>query len=318
MLIVNLLLFLVACLVLVTSGSLVVKSLAKITSFLRLSEFTVAFIIVAFATSVPELFVGIASGIAKNTALALGTIIGANIINLTLIVGITILLGRGVKIKSKKIKIDALYMVLITALPIILFSIGRMISRLDGIILLFAFSLYATRIFKERKKFTKKVENMVKRSDVVLTTFLFIFSIALLFFSAKFVVHYATLLSAALLLPPILVGLFLIAIGTTLPELIFQSRAILMGHPEMALGNLIGTVVINSTLVLGVTALIYPITANFLLFFVGAVFMMIVAFLFATFVESGSKLYIKEGISLILLYIFFIMIEFYIRGMSLG
>jgi cation:H+ antiporter len=109
-------------------------------------------------------------------------------------------------------------------------------------------------------------------------------------------------------------GLFLISFGTTLPELVFESRAVLMGHSEMALGNLIGTVIVNSTLVLGITSLIQPITADFLLFITAGVFMLIVAFLFATFTESGNRLDIKEGISLILLYAFFVMIEFYVRG----
>ena len=135
----------------------------------------------------------------------------------------------------------------------------------------------------------------------------------MLFFCANFVVEYAGLLSIGIALPTIMISLFLVAIGTTLPELVFETRAVLTGHSEMALGNLIGSVVVNSTLVLGITALIYPITANFLLFVVGAIFMIIIAFLFATFVESGSKLYWKEGVSLILFYIFFCIIEFYLQ-----
>ncbi|MBU3941455.1 MAG: sodium:calcium antiporter [Nanoarchaeota archaeon] len=313
MLINNLIIFLIACIVLVISGSLLVKTLTKIASFLRLSEFVVGFIIMAFATSIPELFVGITSAIAKNPALALGNVIGANIINLTLVIGIAILLGRGIKIESKKTKTDSLYMVFIAALPMVLMIIGGSLSRIDGIILLAAFALYARRILQQRKLFKKEVENGIKRKEIILTTILFVFSLALLFLSAKFVVEYATLLSVDLALPPIIVGLFIISLGTTLPELTFGSRAVLAGHSEMALGNSIGSVIVNSTLVLGITSIIYPITANILLFSVSAIFMVVIAFLFATFVESGNKLYIKEGISLILLYIFFVIIEFYIN-----
>jgi len=313
MLITNLIVFLIACLVLVISGNLLVKTLTKIAAFLKLSEFVVGFIIMAFATSIPELFVGITSALAGKSALALGNVIGANIINLTLVVGIAILLGRGIKIESKKTKTDSLYMVFIAALPMILMIIGGSLSRIDGIILLAAFALYAGRILKQRRLFKKEVEDGIKRKDIILTTILFVFSLALLFLSARFVVGYATLLSVDLALPPIIVGLFIISIGTTLPELTFGSRAVLAGRSEMALGNLIGSVIVNSTLVLGITSIIYPITANILLFSVSAIFMVIVAFLFATFVESGDRLYIKEGISLILLYIFFVIIEFYIK-----
>jgi len=314
MLIVNLLIFALACIVLVTSGTLLVKTLTKIAAFLKLSEFVVGFIIMAFATSIPELFVGITSAIAKNPALSLGNVIGANIINLTLVIGIAVLLGRGIKIKSRKTKTDALYMVFIATLPIVLIIIGGSLSRIDGIILLVAFALYARRILKQRKLFKKEVEDGIKRPEIIITTILFIFSLALLFLSARFVVEYATVLSGDLALPPIIVGLFIISLGTTLPELTFGSRAVLAGHSEMTLGNSIGSVIVNSTLVLGIVSIICPITANMLLFSVSAIFMVVVAFLFATFVESGNKLYIKEGISLIMLYIFFVIIEFYIKA----
>lgn len=315
MLIMNLMLFLIACVVLVIAGSFLVKSLSRIGSYLRISEFVIGFMIMAFATSVPELFIGISSALAKNTALALGTVIGSNIADLTLVIGIAILLKRGIVIESKKTKTDALYMFFIAALPFVLMWIGNSISRIDGIILLGAFFVYAKKLFKERKIFKKEVKNHEKKWEPILNTVLFIFSLALLFLSSRFVVKYATLLSIDLLISPIIIGLFLIAIGTSLPELVFESRAVLMGHSEMALGDLIGSVIVNSTLVLGVTALIFPITANFLLFFSSGIFMLIVAFLFATFVESGNKLYIKEGVSLILLYMFFIIIEFYIKGL---
>ncbi|OIO61191.1 hypothetical protein COY26_04905 [Candidatus Woesearchaeota archaeon CG_4_10_14_0_2_um_filter_33_10] len=313
MLIINLISFLISCIVLIISGTLLVKTLAKIAAFLKLSEFVVGFIIMAFATSIPELFVGITSALTKNPALALGNVIGANIINLTLVIGIAILLGKGIKIESKKTKTDALYMVGIAALPMVLMVIGGSLSRIDGIILLAAFALYARRILQQRKLFKKEVEDSIKRKDIILTTILFVFSLALLFLSARFVVEYATSLSVDLALPPIIVGLFIISIGTTLPELTFGSRAVLAGHSEMALGNSIGSVIVNSTLVLGIVSIIHPITANILLFSVSAIFMVVVAFLFATFVESGNKLYVKEGISLILLYIFFVIIEFYIK-----
>jgi cation:H+ antiporter len=314
MVIIDLALFILACLVLVLSGTLLVKSLSKIASYLHMSEFVVSFILMAFATSVPELFVGISSAMTKTTALSLGNVIGANILNMTLIAGIIILLRRGIVIESKKTKADALYMFFIITLPFILMWIGHQISRIDGIILLAAFFLYVRKLYKERKVFTKEAENNIKKVNPVMNTFLFISSLVLLYFSSQFVVNYATSLSMELLLPPVLLGLFLISFGTTLPELVFESRAVLMGHPEMALGNLIGSVILNSTLVLGVTSMIYPITADFLLFITAGVFMLIIAFLFATFTESGNKLDIKEGISLILLYAFFIIVEFYVKG----
>jgi len=112
------------------------------------------------------------------------------------------------------------------------------------------------------------------------------------------------------MVPSILIGLFMISIGTTLPELTFESRAVLSKHRYMALGDLIGSVVVNSTLVLGVTSIIQPIVADFLLFLSSASFMIVISFLFMTFVESEKKITIQEGLALILLYTLFIVVIF--------
>jgi len=314
MLITNLILFFLACLVLVFSGTMLVKTLTKIAIYLRLSEFVIGFILMGLATSMPELFVGVSSALAGNGAFGLGNVIGSNILNITLIGGIIVLLGGGIRIESKKTKKDALYMFFIALLPVILMWIGHSLSRIDAFLLLGAFLLYTKKLLRERKEFTKEPKEREKRWEPIINTFLFVISIVLLFFSSKYIITYASLLSIDLSLPPILIGLFLISVGTTLPELVFESRAVQMNHSEMALGNLMGSVIVRSTLVLCTTALISPITAHFSLFLSSGFFMVVVAFIFATFVESGNRLYFKEGISLIMLYVFFVILEFIIKG----
>ena len=115
-----------------------------------------------------------------------------------------------------------------------------------------------------------------------------------------------------------LTGLFIISIGTTLPELTFGVRAAMLKHGDMALGNQVGTVIINSTLILGIVALIYPITANFPAFLISSVFLIIISFIFITLVSSGRSLSIKAGIFLILIYLFFMIVEFYIQSVSVS
>ena len=313
MLITNLILFLLFCVILVTSGGLLVKSLKKIAGYLHVSEFIVGFILMAFATSLPELFVGISSALNKETSLALGNIIGANILDLTLVMGIIILLGREIKIKNKRTKKDALYMVGFTALPLLLMLIGSSISRFDGFILITAFVAYSVILYREGRLKSKEFVMVEKRWEPIAYTMLFAVGLTLLFASSHYVVRYAQALSLDLNFPPILIGLFLISIGTTLPELTFGVRAVMTGNSEMALGDQIGSVIANATL--GITALIHPISANLVLFFTSGIFMIIVAFLFATFTESGNKLSYKEGISLIMLYVFFLIVEYYIKGL---
>jgi len=199
MIIANLLLVLMACLVLVGSGELLVKSLKKIAGFLHVSEFVVGFILMAFATSLPELFVGISSAINKKSSLALGNVIGANILNLTLVMGIIILLGNGIKIKNKRTKTDALYMVGLAALPLFLMLIGSSISRIDGVILIAAFFIYSAVLLKKRKGKVKEFTMVEKRWEPIVYTILFIIGLALLFLSSHFVVKYASLLSIELI-----------------------------------------------------------------------------------------------------------------------
>jgi len=99
----NLIFFLVSAVFLVISGIYLVKSVYKVSEFLRISSFSAAFIIVAFATSLPELFVGISSAVQGTPALSMGNVIGASIIDITLIIGIFIIANKGIETRSAKI-----------------------------------------------------------------------------------------------------------------------------------------------------------------------------------------------------------------------
>jgi cation:H+ antiporter len=314
MIITNFLFFALFCIVLFASGVVLVESLSKIARFLRITEFTAAFIIMAIATSLPELFVGISSALEKSPSLSLGNIIGANILNLTLVTGLIILAGRGLKIKSKETKKDALLMLIPVAALIILSFIGNSLSRIDGAILVCIFFIYSYRLIKQRKQeFKEKLENEIKRYDIVIHSMLFVVSLLLMFYSSKLVVHYAILLSQALKVPTIAIGLFLISIGTVLPELTFGISAALKNKGEMALGDQIGTIVVNSTFIIGIVAIIQPITTSMMIFMISAAFLLFSAFIFATFFQVSRKLYVIEAIALIFLYLLFVFVEVYAR-----
>lgn len=313
MLLLTIALFIASCLVLVISGSFLVKSLIIITRFLKLTEFVGAFMIMALSTTIPELFVGISSALAKQSSLAFGTVIGSNIANLTLIGGIAVILARNVKITKTAIKKDVLYMVLIAALPMLLMLIGHKLSRIDAGILLGVFVIHGYVLIKTQKKYTSKLKNKIGPWKILIYALVFLASLGLLYASSHYVVQYGTDLALGLMLPPIFIGLFFLALGTSLPELVFSIKSMTDDHSEFALGDLIGSVIINSTLVLAVTALIFPITTNFFLFLTSAVFMILATMLFAAFVRSGNKFTYLEGISLILLYVLFLIVELNIQ-----
>ena len=142
---------------------------------------------------------------------------------------------------------------------------------------------------------------------------LFIFSIAILFVSANFLVKYAHLLAIDIGMPDILIGLFLVALGTSLPELAFETRAALAKKGEMSLGDAMGSVICNSTLVLGVTALITPITDSFVIFLTSSLYMLFIILIFSYFIKSKNGLSWKKALVLILLYILFVLFEFFIK-----
>ena len=311
-LIITLSLFLLACISLAMAGFLLLKSITKISTFLRLSAFITGFTIIALSTSIPELFVGIAAAIDKTPVISLGTVIGSNIADLTLVAGIAILATGGIKIPRRHIKHDVILMILITLLPILLSVLGKQLSQLDGAVLVLTFIIYWCHLIKKTKN--HELTESISRISVIGYTLLFVASIIILYIAAEYTVIYGTQFAIAMGLPALFVGLFFLAIGTSLPELIFETTAMVKGLSEFALGDIIGSVVTNSTLVIGITALIAPIDLQQILFLTAAGFMVVAAILFSTFIDANNKLTKAEGITLILFYILFTITEFTIKG----
>jgi cation:H+ antiporter len=311
--IINLIYFAISCALLVASGIYLTKSMAKIARFLGIPEFSVAFIIMAFATSIPELFIGVSSAFYGNPELSLGNILGANILNLTLISGIIILVSKEIKMHPLKTEKDSYMMLFAVILLTGLYILGETLSRIDGIILLAFFSINTYSIFKKRKKYSKKINNTEKQYKFY-WLLVFLISLVLLFISANLAVRYATGLAMDLNIPQIVIGLFLLSIATTLPELTFGVSAVALKHESMAIGDQIGTIITNSTLILGIVALINPITSELVPFMIAALFMIVSAFVFIKFIKTGHKLERMEGIILILIYILFIILEIFLKG----
>lgn len=310
--------FILSCFVLVAGAELLIKSLARMAMYFHMSDFVVGFMVVALATSIPELFIGVTSAREGNAELSVGNVIGSNIIDLTLVVGILALLRRGIKVETKAVRTDTLYMFFISVLPLAL-MLDQRLDKLDGFLLLAAFCFYVLRVFRQRERFSEESLDHVSHRQFARSLVLAVVSVLMLLASAEFLVKFSTSLASDLFSPSILVGLFLLSIGTSLPELIFGSGAMLMKHKYMAFGDLIGSVVANNTLVLGVTALACtcPVQPNFLIFLMSSFFMVVVAFLFTTFVEVEKHILWQEGVALILLYVFFVIIMLNIRVLEI-
>lgn len=156
--------FIGSCAILVRSGAWMIRSLTRIAKYLQVTEFFVAFILMAFATSVPELFVGITSALHGRPELSFGNVIGSNIINLTLAVGVGVMIAKGLKCEGAIIQRSSIYTVVIALLPILLMLDGS-ISRVDGVVLILALVFYLQRLFYQKERFTKVFSNAFHRDQ---------------------------------------------------------------------------------------------------------------------------------------------------------
>lgn len=305
----NILIFISAFIVLILSGSFTVNSLTRLSISLRFSFFVLGFILMATATTVPELLVGITSALDRAPSLSLGNVLGSNITNLGLILGLVALFKKKITVASKIIKDDVLYLALLILLSLFLLFDGNL-TRLEGLILIGGFVVYLAKIISERKEFKAIAENGPLFKGCFLNFLIFTVSVILLILSAKYVVDYGILIAKNLNLPLILFGLSAVAFGTSLPELVFALKAAKADKEEMVLGDLIGACAINSSLILGVTALIYPISEiDFPSFFKAIFFLLLILLIFVLEMRIKGILSRLSAILLILLYFVFLFSE---------
>lgn len=315
MLLISLIKFISSAILLSVSAVFIVRSLIKIARYFRLSDFTASFIVIASATSLPELSVAITAAIANSPEITVGAVIGSNIANLTIVTGLTALVARQINVVGIIKKRDASYMTYINIIMLLLIA-DRSLSRPDGAILLLIYIYYIWRLFQQQKYFEQKPRR-IKKNHIFQSLAIFGASIAVLLVSADLAVKSAQEIGLALSLPVIFIGMIVVALGTSLPELVFGLGAIKEGKRDLAMGDLIGSVVTNSTLILGLTAFITPISfSSFGAYDTGIVYFIITLLLFNIFMWSKKELSWREGISLIFVYILFLGTQFFV-GVSL-
>lgn len=308
--------------ILVKSADLSIIALRRVAKQTKTGLFALSAVILAIGTSFPELFVSITSAIEKEPGITLGVIIGSNIANISLVAGLTAFIVGKVNVHGDFLKRDVLIALIAGVLPLILIFDGEL-SRVDGFILLAIYGAYATGFFKsryleiaeEQKKesfyyrFLRKVNHMNGTKTKEFGK-LFV-GIALLLFSADVIVKLSTQLALAAGIEVFVIGLILIAAGTSLPELAFSLRSLEDHQPSMFFGNLLGSIIANSTLVIGAAAVIYPIkmTIDSEYIIAGGAFLLVFTS-FWYFIRSKHRLDRWEAGVLLLLYSTFLLITF--------
>jgi len=309
--------FILAFLLLAKSSEILVRSITALARFFKVSEYVIAFIFMSMATSIPELFVGISSSINHIPEFSLGNILGANFLNITLVIGLVTFLGSGLNVGSKIKRRNFLIIFGLAFLPLLLASDG-MLSRGDGLVLIMSFSFYIYILIHEKEYFTKTL-NHVKRKKYfdgkIFRQFArFFIGILLLILASSLIVWAGLRVTDSLGLSALAFGILFISLGTALPELAFGVRARFLKHGSMTVGNSLGSIAFNSTLIVGIVSLINPIKIdiNTLDYLTITGFLFLGLLLFNIAVYSKSYLSRKEGLLLFLLYVIFLITEYFI------
>ncbi|MFH0956814.1 MAG: sodium:calcium antiporter [Candidatus Aenigmatarchaeota archaeon] len=314
MLLLNLLLFLVSLVVLVKSAEYAVNYSSRLARAFHISEFIVSFFIISVISVFPEATVSIVSAFQGIPEFGLGTLLGSNVADLSLVFGIVaIFSAKGVAVKSEILKNDLLYLVLLLV-PIVLGFDGNL-SRVDGFLLVLSGVVFFLTLSIESKMFKKKFDDSKAKKDRrwVKNMLLLIVSLSFLIAGAYYTVKFGVDFANDVNIPPFLVALTMVAIGTCLPELIFSLRAVKTRHDELALGDILGTVITDATIIVGVIALIRPFSFNPMIIYVTGAMMFIAGVLAIAFIRSGKILTKKEGIYLLMFYIISLIIGFVVN-----
>jgi cation:H+ antiporter len=316
---VHLVLIFLFCLLLIKATDILMINLKSLVSRTRIGAFAISGLIMALGTSLPELSVGITSALRGTSSLSLGNVIGANIANLSLVIGGAALLGGAVQVRGEFLRQDVFYAFLAGAAPMVLLF-DKQLSRLDGIILLALYGFYQAMVFSEQAKglavkeedgFIQRLIRRLNHRGTQRELGWIFLGLALLFFSADMIVHLAKLVAVALNIPILLVGLILISIGTCLPEFAFGIKAIKEKQPQMVFGNLLGSIVANANLILGLVVLISPLRIQaFAQYLVATMAFVVVFGAFYFFVRTKHQLERWEGAFLIGFYLAFVLGEF--------
>lgn len=295
----------------IKSGSLLVKTLTKIARFLGLSAYVLSFILMAFACSIPEIFVGISSALHRVPVISLGNVFGSNILKITLGIGLVILFSRGVKVKTRTARKDAGLVFFLALLPFALVLDG-VLSRIDGVILICLFFWYVSRLFGRKEQLRKtfnSLKNHVGVRAFFKNVFHFFLGLLILLAASYGAVRTASLIAQEIGLSLFFIGLLLVSVGTSLPEIVFGLSSAIGKHEEVCLGNFIGSVAFNSLFVLGLVSVICPIEVSFNTLVISAVFTALSLAIFNVFIRTEKRLSCKEGIALVFLYVLFLTVE---------
>lgn len=256
------LLLIVGFAMLIKGADWFVEGASKIADKFGIPQLVIGLTIVAMGTSAPEAAVSITSAIKGSAGITIGNVVGSNIMNVLVILGITAVI-RAIAVQKSTIRYEIPFTIIITVVLAVLGLTDNQISRLNGVILWALFIVYLLYLLRMAKKGQDVIEDVPELSekDTPLRMILMVLiGAALIVWGADITVDAATELAKIFGMSDRLIGLTIVALGTSLPELVTSVTAAIKGKADIAVGNIVGSNIFNILFVVGTTALITPVT----------------------------------------------------------
>ena len=254
---ISLILFFAGSCLIFLGSNLLIDNSKSIATTLGISPIVIGLTVIALGTSLPELVVSVLASIKGESDVVIGNVVGSNISNITLVLGLILFL-RPITVDYAKISKDFNYLLFVTSLLIVLGTTG-MLNLFSGLFLLFLFILFIKRQFSALQNGVLTSESNKEDFRPMYLFYIFI-GILMLGYGSELFISGAIGIAKFLGIPLIIISLSAVALGTSLPELITSIVAINKNEPSFVIGNIIGSNIINIVLVLGSSLLINPPT----------------------------------------------------------
>ncbi|MFP4022252.1 MAG: sodium:calcium antiporter [Candidatus Paceibacterota bacterium] len=313
--------FILSCTVFYFSGSWIIGGVSKISYRFGWREFVLAFLVMAFTSSLPNFFVGITSALKGVPELSFGDVIGGNLIALTVAAPLALFFSvkKEITAASRTVQWSLFFTLGAALLPSVLVFNG-VLTRVDGVILISFFFAYVIWLFYKRERFIlersqRKKEEVPSDSDLNLRDVLKILvSLVLIVIAAQGIVISATYFAEGFGLSLLMIGVLIVGVGNSLPQIYFASTASFKGDNWMLLGCVMGSVVIPATLVLGLVSLMSPIPVdNVDVAMAGRIFLVVAAIVFFFSLKTSQKLVVQEALLLLAIYGAFLGYVFFVH-----
>ncbi len=256
--------FIVAMLALIYGAGFIIKESERIALHFNISHFVIGATLVAFGTSLPEMAASMMAASQSKSDMAVANVVGSVIFNITLVLSVVFFISRKMYPKRNLFAKDSAWVIIPLVFFFIMIQDGT-IGRFDGFLYLLLMVSYLVFLFSESKEDLEGEidKNLTKEKfNWAISAVLLIIGFTLTIGGANFVIQSATDIARNFDISEWIIGIFLISLGTSLPELVVSLVAVKKGNAEMSIGNIIGSNVANFSMVLGGASLINPLTVN--------------------------------------------------------